>query len=93
MLRQKELNLREQTTTTDVLQDLHKVVRTVDGQTLTIQQVICGMTNEEGYRIFTGAERMGTANRILLTFDREIANTAHMVARKARVVDAGDFLF
>ena len=42
---------------------------------MTIQQVICNITDNR-QRIFTGAERMGNTDRVLLTFDKEDADKA-----------------
>ena len=69
MIRQKELNVRERQTATDALLDISKAVKTKEGTVLTIQQIICGLTDKGQKRVFTGAERMGTTGKILLTYD------------------------
>ena len=81
MIRQKELNVRERQTATDALLDISKSVKTTECAVLTIQQIICGLTDEDKNRIFTGAERMGTTGRILFTYDVGMTNTAHAVVR------------
>ena len=81
MIRQKELNVRERQTATDALQDISKTVKTTEGTVLTIQQIICDLTDKSQKRIFTGAERMGTTGKILFTYDVGSSNTEHEVVR------------
>ena len=79
MARQKELNVRQRQRFTELLQDIRKEVTTTDGKRMTIQQVICSLTDPEQKRIFTGAERMGETGRVLITYDKDNAEVAREV--------------
>ena len=79
LTRQAEMNERERTMATSDLQNIMQEVEINDGQTLTIQQVLCGLQNEEGERIFTGAERLGKSGRVLFTCDVDMEDKAHEV--------------
>ena len=80
MCKQKEMNLKERALSTNQLLDVKQRVKTKDGQELTIQQVICGLTDQGGSKIFTGAEIMGRSKQTLLTFNENIAPLARSTA-------------
>ena len=81
MQRQKQMNIAEKAKTTDQLLDIRQIVRTVDGPRLTIQQIICGLTDNNQRRIFTGAEvGYGSTGIVLLTYDIGMIATAKETA-------------
>ena len=79
MGRQKELNIRQRQKHTNAIQDIRREVTTIEGKKLTIQQVICSLTDSNHQKIFTGAERMGETERVLITFDKDNGGIAREV--------------
>ena len=56
--------------------DIRKEVETKDSNKISIQQVICGLTDQINNNIFTGAEIMGKSKQTLITFTESMGNQA-----------------
>lgn len=80
MQRQKEMNQSERATATDQIVDARKKVHIKEGTELTVQQIICGMTDHNNNKIFTGAEIMGKSDKTLLTYNVNMEVIARMTA-------------
>lgn len=76
LCRQKDLNKLEKAASSNALQDVQQTLTTHNGNQYTMQQLICGLTDQNGYKIFTGVERLGESGRALFTFDGIVENTA-----------------
>ena len=71
LIRQFELRSDEVSVSTDMIKDLYAEVTTTVGKKMTVQQLICGLKNQEEKIIFTGAERLGKSKQTLLSFYKE----------------------
>ena len=82
MQRQKEMNHSERALATKQILDARRKVHIKDGTELTVQQIICGMTDHDNNKIFTGAEVMGRSDKTLLTFNVNMEVIARMTATR-----------
>ena len=93
--KQRYLLKNEKTTTSDRISDILKKVKLIDDTERTIQQIIVGLVDEDHKPIFTGAEKMGTSNKILFTYHRKntykaraaVDNICELVCQQTRLQD------
>ena len=90
------MNHSERAMATEQILDAKEQVRTKDGTELTVQQIICGLTDHDNNKIFTGAEIMGRSDKTLLTFNANmevIARTTatHIAEAVKRLITKDDY--